>query len=177
MGSVSVTTTLVALEGPLFVTTSVYVSRPPAVTGSVESVFVIVRSTCACTCVGSVSRLFSVLVSVSLPATVASFVIVPRVAGSTVTRIVTVAVAPLANGPTLAVTVLPDRVDRALRGRGRLVGDPRRQRVDRRHAGGGGRAVVDDRKGVRQLPAGDHRIGRIGFDDRQVDRGWMVVET
>jgi hypothetical protein len=42
--SVSVTTTPVALSGPLFVTVTLYVTFPPTTTGSELSVFVIERS-------------------------------------------------------------------------------------------------------------------------------------
>ena len=46
LGSVSVTVTPVASDGPLLVTVSVYVIVCPATTGSGESVFAIDRSAC-----------------------------------------------------------------------------------------------------------------------------------
>ena len=92
-GSVSVTLTLVAVLGPLFVTVRVYVNVAPAVTGSGESVFVIERSDEAVTVVLSLSLLLPGTGSLTLEATVALLVIVPPALGA-VTIIVMTGAAP-----------------------------------------------------------------------------------
>ncbi len=56
-GSVSVTTTPVASDGPRFVTVTAYVTLLPATTGSTRSVFVIVRSAADVTASVSVAAL------------------------------------------------------------------------------------------------------------------------
>ena len=67
-------------------------------------------------------------------------------------------------------------IDRgALAGGGRDKGDAAGQLVRDRYAGRVGGAVVDDRQGIGQRLSGDHRIGRIGLEDHQInlrlDRG------
>src|SRR5439155_1627686 len=81
-GSVSVTVTLLAVEGPALLTLSVYVSVPPARTGSGESLLVIERSAEAVTVVGSVAVLLDELGSEVDALTVAVLEIVPPSLGA-----------------------------------------------------------------------------------------------
>jgi hypothetical protein len=102
-GSGSVTTTPVALLGPLFVAVMAYARELPTKTGSGESLFVTPRSVRVFTVVLVEAVLFPEFRSVWLPAILALFVIVPAAVGVTVIVIVTDA--PLARLPRLQVTV------------------------------------------------------------------------
>lgn len=105
LGKTSVTTTFVALDGPLLVTVTVYVSVLPAITGSALSVLAIVRSTLPLAVELVVAVLLAELISVCAPVTVAVLEIVPRAVGATMTTSVTVALAPLAKVPIVPVIV------------------------------------------------------------------------
>lgn len=85
----------------------VYVSWPPGVAGSMESVLVIAKSIWRVTVVDDVAELLPVFVSVWLPVTVAVLAIGPTVAESTETTTVIVAVPPLARLPNAPV-IVPD---------------------------------------------------------------------
>jgi hypothetical protein len=104
-GRVSVTLTLVAVEGPAFWRPTEYVSSAPAGTGSGESVVVIERSAAGFTVVAALALLLPVLGSLTFEATVAVFVIEPVACGRT--TICTVAFAPFATVPSEHETVTP----------------------------------------------------------------------
>src|SRR2546425_664210 len=106
-GSGSFIVTLAAAFGPALLTVIVYVSVPPGVTGSGESVLVIARLASARTVVVAVALLLPVLESAVVELTVAVLVSVlpSAVSGLTWTPRVKVAVAPLANEPMVQFTV------------------------------------------------------------------------
>jgi hypothetical protein len=108
LGSVSVTVTPAALEGPALWTASVYVNSCPEDTGSGESDFVIERSATGSTVVVAPAVLLAGLGSLVLEDTVAVLVIGPVTWG--VTLIWTLALAPLATDPSGQVTVPADCV-------------------------------------------------------------------
>src|SRR5712692_9881604 len=88
-GSVSVTVIVAAaVEGPPLVTCSVYVSAPPAVTGSGASLLVIDRSAEAVTVVGAVSQLFSGLGSAVGELTQALLLMLPPSLGAVTTMVI-----------------------------------------------------------------------------------------
>src|SRR5712692_10588546 len=88
-GSVSVTVIVAAaVEGPPLVTCSVYVSAPPAVTGSGASLLVIDRSAEAVTVVGSVAQLFSGLGSAVGELTQALLLMLPPSLGAVTTMVI-----------------------------------------------------------------------------------------
>ena len=103
-GKTSRTTTDVALPGPEFVALMVYVSIPPAVTGSGESSLVIDRSMPATTVVCSASRLFERSLSCVADDTIAVLLIVPAVDGD-VTVIVIAGAGPTAKLDRVEVTI------------------------------------------------------------------------
>jgi hypothetical protein len=96
-GNGSVSTVLVAVEGPLFVTTMVYVTWLPAVTGSGLSPLVTERSALGCTVVPALSLLFPLAGSEVVEDTDAVFVMLPVAVGVTTT--VTLGVPPFATVP------------------------------------------------------------------------------
>src|SRR5882672_9373481 len=106
-GSGSFIVTLAAAFGPALLTVIVYVSVPPGVTGSGESVLVIARLASARTVVVAVALLLPVLESAVVELTVAVLVSVlpSAVSGLTWTPRVKVAVAPLANEAMVQFTV------------------------------------------------------------------------
>lgn len=104
-GTVSLTVTAAALEGPAFATVIVYVTLLPAMTGSGESAFVIERSADGLTVVPWVDELFVLSGSVTPDETETVFEIDPAEPG--VTTIVTDADAPAVIVPRLHVTVPP----------------------------------------------------------------------
>jgi hypothetical protein len=106
LGSVSVTDTPVAADGPALLTPKVYVSSCPDDTGSGASDFVIERSATGFTVVAAPAELLAGVGSLTLEDTLAVFVIVPVDWG--VTLIWTLAPAPLAMVPSGHVTVPPD---------------------------------------------------------------------
>jgi hypothetical protein len=99
----SVRLTPLALDGPLLVTTIVYVTSLPSSTGSAESAFTSDKSAAGLTMVSSTSTLFSGFKSASKLVTVDVFATAPGRMG--VTTMVTVAVAPFASAPSVQVTV------------------------------------------------------------------------
>lgn len=106
LGSVSVTVTPVAPEGPAFWTSSVYVSWLPEDTGSGESDFEMARSAIGSTRVLSLAELFAELGSFTAEATIAWFVIDPGDGGVTLIWMLTLS--PLATVPRAHVTVPDD---------------------------------------------------------------------
>jgi hypothetical protein len=80
---------------------------PPAITGSVLSVFAMRKSATGVTVVLAVLELLALFESVSTDVTVAVLATVVMVASATETMIVAVAVLPEARLPTVKVTVLP----------------------------------------------------------------------
>ena len=93
---VSVTTTFWASDGPLFVTVIVYVSLVPAVTGSVESDFAVLRFALVSTTVWFVAWLFAVSGSSVSLVTLTVFNRVPEAEDLTVPLIIMVSLEPLA---------------------------------------------------------------------------------
>jgi len=106
LGYVSVTTTPAAFDGPLFVTTRVYVRLWPAITGSGLSLLVIETSACAFTWVVEVAVLSLGSGSAVVEATLTLFVSVPVAPGDTVPVIVIVTLAFGASVPS-AHTLFP----------------------------------------------------------------------
>ncbi len=104
-GSVSVTVTPAAEDGPALLTPIVYVSSWPEETGSGESDFVMERSATGSTVVVALALLFAGVGSATPDETLALFVIEPALCG--VTLIWTLALAPFATVPNEQVTV-PD---------------------------------------------------------------------
>ncbi len=102
-GSVSVTTTLAALDGPRLDATSEYVSSCPCSTGSGESDLVIERLAAGLTVVTAVALLFAELGSLTLDEALAVLLIDPVDCGVTV--IWTLALAPFAMVPSGQLTV------------------------------------------------------------------------
>jgi hypothetical protein len=105
-GSVSVTVTPAAPEGPALLMPSVYVSCWPEETGSGESDFVIERSATGSTVVVALALLFAEFGSLTPEETLAWFVTDPVDGG--VTLIVTLALAPLAMLPSAHETTPED---------------------------------------------------------------------
>ncbi len=93
-GNVSVNLTPVLSEGPLLVTSRVYVRSSPNATGSDESALVNARSALVLTAVVSLALLFPLVESGSAAVTLAVFVISPSVVGAT--TITTSVVSPAA---------------------------------------------------------------------------------
>src|SRR2546427_39398 len=107
-GSGSFMITLAAAFGPALLTVIVYVSVPPGVTGSGESVLVIARLASARTVVVAMAVLlvrFGSKVVAELTVAVLESVLPSSAAGLTWTPRVKVAVAPLANEPMVQFTV------------------------------------------------------------------------
>jgi len=102
-GNVSVTVTVDAEDGPLFVTSTVYVIGAPAVTGSGAAVIATARSALSLTFVITEPALLVVFGSGVVLATVTGFVIVPGVAGA-VAMIVIAGAAPVGKLGALQVT-------------------------------------------------------------------------
>src|SRR5689334_4957721 len=102
-GRLSVTWTLVALEGPALCAVSVYVSSWPAGTGSGESVLVSERSAAGLTIVPAVAELSPELGSKVPEFTVAVLLRMPSACGRTLRS--TVALWPLAIVPSRQLTV------------------------------------------------------------------------
>src|SRR5919108_520842 len=102
-GRLSVSCTLVALEGPEFWAVSVYVRSWPTGTGSGESDFVRERSAAGVTVVSALAELSEGSDSVIAEETVALLVIDPSLCGRTLIEIV--AFAPEASVPREQLTV------------------------------------------------------------------------
>src|SRR5205823_2271766 len=103
-GRVSVTVTVAASLGPAFATSTVYVSVPPAATGSGASVTAIERSALELTVVSAVAVLLPATGSAVVALTLAVSVSVPPVAGA-VHVIVIDGAAPTASVARVQVTI------------------------------------------------------------------------
>ena len=95
-GSVSVTETFAASEGPLLTTTSEYATEPPATTVA-GPVFVMARSATAVTVVTAVEVLFAGFGSLVVPATLAVLDRVAAWPGAVTTTVITGAESPVAS--------------------------------------------------------------------------------
>ena len=105
-GRTSVTTTPLAVDGPLFVAVTVKVNVCETSGAGFETVFPIATSACGVTVVGAVEELSAGFGSVSVAVTLAVFVIEGAEAAEGVTTMLTVALLPDARLPRAHVTVV-----------------------------------------------------------------------